>query len=157
MTVENFVLPLLLYSACALAGCVIAKQILGISYDYFLIFFLMTTFGFSLVGRVVVLDFFSYPTNMLVSLISIFFPLLSAATWPQDKNKTSNDKSTLIGLGVLLLIIATFTSLNFKYMLTDSAVSENERSSLYLVLFLVCMQIFLVTSALYFLRTAQKS
>jgi hypothetical protein len=157
MTVENFVLPLLLYSACALVGCLIAKQILDISYDYFLTFFLMTTFGFSLVGRIVVLDFFSYPKNIWLSLIAIVFPLLSAKTWPQDKCKTSDDRLTLIALSLLLLSIAIFTSLKFKYMLTDSAISENGSNSMYLIFFLVGMQIFLAASALYFLKVSRKS
>lgn len=150
---DNFVLPMLISSFWSLVGCLFVRFVFEFGFHRLILLFLMTFFGGALLGRVLILDLFSFPQNIYLSSVVAILPVISALTWPETEAEkfSTNQKLPVLFIGYFLLLTNILCTTMFGKIIQDHAVIPGTL----FVATIVGIQVFLMFWAMYFIRLAK--
>lgn len=146
---KYFLLPVLVFTFWTFLGCLLLRLFFGLGFHRLFLLFLMTVFGCSLIGRVVVFDLFEYPLNILISSFAIVLPVVSGLTWPESEAEVlaSNERLPIFCFGLFALVLVVVSVFNSSVIINDPSVVPDRE----LVIFIVGIQIFLAAVVVYFI------
>ena len=105
IVMNDFITPFFLAVIWATLGCTIIRLFWQSTYDRICAFWLLTVFSFTFFNRIVVLTHFAWPTNIIVSSLAVFGPVISHFKYRFDSS-IEEEAETLHQLlyGLFLLV-----------------------------------------------------
>lgn len=154
---EKFSFPLLLFSTWSMIGCLVAYRVKRASAVCLLAIFFVMTFSMLFAGRIAILDQIEFPVNLMVSSGCILFSMIPFFTWLEcDFNEMSNEAIVFFVMGIVLEIVALYSGLSMRYILSDSALRVDRYTFPYIFIFVIFLGCALVAGGLYFIRISRR-
>lgn len=120
MIIYEFITPLFLAIGWATLGCALVRLLWRSNYDWICAFWLLTVFGFTLFNRAIVLTYFVWPVNIMVSGLALLGPIIARFGYSAASTASpSEERWAAIVYGLFLLISSVVLTLTSRRIFSD--------------------------------------